>query len=76
MDYTKPTDEQIIDALKGRYGTMTYVLRNILTGFGRPLPPTAFIRRRLFALEKAGKVKRVQTSYAVQHCWALAYETE
>lgn len=68
---TKPTDDEILDVLKGRGGTMTYVIRNILSS-GRPNLQTAFIRYRLMTLEKAGKVKRMPTSYATQICWGLS----
>ncbi len=71
----KPTDEQIIAAI-GQYagtGVMTYVVCNILTSVWRKgRPDTSFVRRRLMAMEKAGKVKRMPTSYATQLCWGLA----
>jgi hypothetical protein len=70
-------------AIVRRYanGVMTYVVRNILAS--KPWVGdthsqvyqglrTDFIRRRLIALEKAGKVKRVRSGYAVMLCWAIA----
>jgi hypothetical protein len=74
----KPTDEQILALVRYRPHVMTYVIRNMLshTPWGdEPKHPafknldTAFVRRRLLALEKAGEVERVPSSYAVQLCW-------
>lgn len=63
----KPSDDQILAALHGgEY--MTYVLANRLRRNFWPLQ-TAFVLRRLKALEKAGKVERAPSSYAVQICW-------
>lgn len=80
----KPSDAEILSVVQNtQAGLMTYVVRNILA-----LPPrkewgathkqqyrkldTSFIRRRLIALEKAGKVRRVPSCYAVQICWKAA----
>lgn len=66
----QPTDEEILAAIDqwGGSGTMTYVIRNILSRkYG--MQSTAFIRRRLQAMEAEGLVERAPTSYAVQICW-------
>jgi len=70
----KPTDEQILAALRERDPCVTYVVANRISmrkdrGFD-----TAFVLRRLKVLEKAGKVERAPTSYAVQICWRVAKE--
>lgn len=70
MATTKPTDEQILAAMAGHGGSMTYVIGSRLrdrTGG----PDTAFILRRLKTMEKAGRVKRICSSYQVQLCWAV-----
>jgi Fe2+ or Zn2+ uptake regulation protein len=66
-----PTDEQILAALRECGHGMTYVVTNRLRRNFHPLK-TAFVLRRLKALETAGKVKRVPTDYAVQICWVAA----
>ena len=78
----KPTDQQILAVVETyAVGVMTYVVRNILASkpqHWRNEPPrpvyrklkTDFVRRRLIALEKAGKVRRVSSCYATQLCWA------
>lgn len=68
---SKPTDEEIIQALTAHGRCMTYVLTNILRRKYWPLN-TAYILRRLKKLEAAGKVMRVRSSYAVQICWEAA----
>lgn len=80
----KPTDEEILSVLSACGGrTMTYVLGNVLrstpgtftTGKHKRAYKglsTAFIRRRMMAMEKAGKVRRAPTSYAVMICWEIA----
>ena len=65
---SKPTDEEIIQALTAHGRCMTYVVTNILRRKYWPLD-TAYILRRLKKLEAAGKVRRVRSSYAVQNCW-------
>lgn len=67
-----PTDDEILSAVRkwGGSGAMTYVIHNILSRKYR-MVSTAFIRRRLIAMEKAGLVERVPTSYAVQIRWAI-----
>lgn len=66
----KPTDDQILAALRDGGRAMTYVVANRLSmkwktrGFDTP-----FVLRRLKAMEKDGKVKRVPSSYVVQICW-------
>ncbi|MDR6144981.1 hypothetical protein QE363_000774 [Sphingomonas sp. SORGH_AS870] len=82
MTIAKPTDAEIL-AIVRRYanGVMTYVVRNILASTPRgpeshaqPYPrlDTAFVRRRLMAMEKAGQVKRVRSGYATMICWSIA----
>lgn len=68
---SKPTDEEIIQALTAHGRCMTYVVTNILRRKYWPLD-TAYILRRLKRLEEAGKVRRVRSSYAVQICWDAA----
>lgn len=66
----KPTDDEIIAQL-ARYNTMmTYHLANWLRSNHKDLD-TAFVLRRLKVMEKAGKVKRVPSTYATQLCWAV-----
>lgn len=67
----KPTDSEILESMTGRGGMMTYVVKNLLAR-KHPDLQTAFIRRRLCALEKEGKVIRVDSPYEVQICWKLA----
>lgn len=80
----RPTDEQILGVVASYgVGVMTYVVRNILASKPcewrkeAPRPAyrnldTAFVRRRLIAMEKAGKVQRVGSNYATQLCWSLS----
>lgn len=70
MSLKKPTDEEIIDVIARRGRVMTYVICNVLRGKYAGLE-TPWVRRHLVALEKAGKVKRVPTDYAVQIRWGL-----
>lgn len=63
-----PTDEEIIAAASGRKAT--YVIRNILSERHKGIP-TAWVLRQLKRLEKAGKVMRVPSSYAVQITWSV-----
>lgn len=63
----EPTDEEILNAIKQRGSTMTYVLRNMFWGAYRKETP--WYLRRLKKLEREGKVERVPTSYAVMICW-------
>ncbi|MFN3677277.1 MAG: hypothetical protein ACK4TC_14995 [Sphingomonas pseudosanguinis] len=81
MSIAKPTDAEILAVVR-RYqsGIVTYVVRNILASKPReethaqPYPrlDTAFVRRRLIAMEKAGQVKRVPSGYATMIRWAIA----
>lgn len=67
----KPTDDQIVAAMYGRL--MTYVIANILRREkGFKLLDTAFVLRRLKAMEKNGRVKRMPSSYSRQLCWSEA----
>lgn len=66
----KPTDREILAALQSGGQCMTYVVANRISMAWKSRPfDTAFILRRLKALEKAKKVERVPSSYAVQICW-------
>lgn len=82
MSIAKPTDAEILAVVR-RYksGIVTYVVRNILASKPRgsethaqhsPRLDTAFVRRRLNAMEKAGQVKRVPSGYATMIRWAIA----
>lgn len=68
---TKPTDQDILDTIARGDRMMTYAIRNVL---GRKYAglKTDWVRRRLMALEKAGKVKRVPTAFVSQICWVIA----
>lgn len=67
---SKPTDEEIIEAV-GKWGSaMTYVVRNLLCQKHKGLK-TPFILRRLKKLELAGKIERVSSSYKTQLCWRV-----
>lgn len=64
-----PTDEQIIAEI-GAFGpdAMTYVIANRLRS-RRFNVRTDWVLRQLKRLEKAGRVHRVPSIYAVQLCW-------
>ena len=64
-----PTDAEILAAMAGWHRSMTYVIANRLRRKFGGLD-TAFVLRRLKVMERAGKVKRVPSVYAVQICWA------
>lgn len=68
----KPTDGEILSEVRkwGGSGAMTYVIHNVLSRKYKAAT-TAFIRRRLTAMEKAGAVERIPSCYAVQICWAI-----
>lgn len=67
----KPTDDQIVAAMYGRL--MTYVIANILRREKEfKALDTAFVLRRLKAMEKTGRVKRMPSSYSRQLCWSEA----
>ena len=72
----KPSDGDIHDVLVIRSGeTMpTYYIKNILRRRWPGLQ-TAWVLRRLKALEKAGKVRRVASNYAQMICWDVARST-
>ena len=67
----KPSDDQILSALRAHGRCMTYVVANVLRRNFYPLA-TAFVLRRLKAMEKAGKVERMRTDYVTQYCWRAA----
>lgn len=68
-----PTDSEIIAVVR-EYGNraMTYVVRNRLAQNRRRDQPieTSWVLRQLKRLEREGKVRRVESSYAVQICWS------
>ena len=69
----KPTDDEIVAAVKERGNGVTFMIRNTLV-LNRTLDPrieTPYVLRRLTKLEKAGRVKRVRSCYAVQICWGV-----
>lgn len=68
----KLTDDEIVAELSKRHNMMTYHLANCLTPTGKQYCKTAWLLRQLKRLEKAGKVIRVRSNYAVQICWAVA----
>lgn len=68
-------DAAILDALRyyGANGAATYVVRNVLRsrqGGGLDFS-TAYVRRRLMRLERAGKVERVPSNYPVMIVWRV-----
>lgn len=67
----KPSDDQILSVLRAYGQCMTYVVASILRRNFWPLE-TAFVLRRLKAMEKAGKVERMRTDYVTQYCWRAA----
>lgn len=69
MKKDKPTDDQIIAELSawGR-DAMTYVVANRLRS-KRYNVRTDWVLRQLKRLERAGRVERVPSVYAVQICW-------
>lgn len=69
MKYEISDDEMLAAISKWGERCMTYVARNVLSK-GRPNLETAQVLRQLKRLEKAGKVRRVPSSYATQLCWS------
>ena len=57
----KPSDDEIMDEIKDVPHAPTYYVKNCLRDEYKGLT-TAFVRRRLLALEAAGKVRRTGTS--------------
>jgi hypothetical protein len=67
-----PTDDDILAVISERGGrSMTYVIRNRLRSKGFRVE-TPWVLRQMKRLERAGRVQRVPTSYAVQICWRVA----
>ena len=67
-------DGHILTVLKTRPSTMTYVIANRLRYDHKKYNgtlKTSRVLRRLKALERAEKVRRVPSVYAVQLCWSL-----
>lgn len=69
-----PTDDQILSAMAARpSGIHTYVIRNILAGeHGFAGLKTAAVRRRLHALERAGKVASKSWGPGCSIEWSIA----
>jgi DNA-binding HxlR family transcriptional regulator len=72
---SKPTDSEILDVVLVRGPINTYVVRNWLGTQFKGIK-TDYVLRRLKKLEKAGRVRRHPTAYAVQICWAIAAPKE
>lgn len=70
----KPSDEEILASVRGHSHSMTYVIANRISMAKKQPVYTAFILRRMKAMEKAGLVKRVKSSYEVQICWSAVIE--
>lgn len=70
----KPADAEILAFLRGQSHSMTYVIANRISMAKKQPVYTAFVLRRMKAMEKAGLVKRVKSSYAVQICWDVVKE--
>lgn len=66
----KPTDTEIVGMLATRRGCIapTYYIKNMMRS-NFPGVTTAWMLRRLKALEKVGMVKRVPSTYAKMLCW-------
>ncbi|MCY1453705.1 hypothetical protein D9M71_707150 [compost metagenome] len=65
---SNPTDAEIL-AATSKSGKITAVIAASAFSYGRPID-TAYVRRRLMAMEKTGQVKRVRGVYARQITWA------
>lgn len=72
MSQILPTDDEIFAAIR-EWGnsSMTYVIKNRLRSRGFPVE-TPWVLRQMKRLERAGKVKRASSSYAVQICWRVS----
>lgn len=70
MAETYPTDDEIVESLRGHAWLATYVVKNVARR-KHPKVQTPWILRRLKALETVGRVRRVQTNYARDLCWAI-----
>lgn len=70
----KPSDEEILASVRGHSHSMTYVIASRISMTKKQPVYTAFILRRMKAMEKAGLVKRVPSSYLVQICWSAINE--
>ena len=69
-----PNDDHILSAMtKWGSRSMTYQIRNTLwlEGFN---VKTDWVRRQLMRLERADRVHRVWSPYAVQICWSVTPE--
>lgn len=73
-DLTKalPTDDDILAATREwATSSMTYVIKNRLRSKGFRVE-TPWVLRQMKRLERAGRVQRVSTNFAVQLCWRVA----
>lgn len=70
----KPTDAEILAYVRAHSRSVTAVIASRLMKPQKGPVYTAFILRRIKAMEKAGLVKRVKSSYAVQICWSAVME--
>lgn len=75
MANTVPTDDEIVEALKGYSEFPTYVVKNILRR-KHPTVKTDWVLRQLKRLEKAGRVLRVPGIYARELSWTLVKGAE
>ena len=73
MADTLPTDEEIMESLKGYPEFPTYVVKNILRR-KHPTVKTDWVLRQLKRLEKAGRVRRVPGIYARNLSWTFTKE--
>jgi hypothetical protein len=69
----KPTDTEILGLLDRMRGAImpTFYIKNCLRG-QYPGIQTAWVLRRMKALEKAGYVVRDSSQYTTMFCWRLA----
>jgi len=70
----RPTDAEILACVRAHSRSVTAVIASRLMKPEQGPVYTAFILRRMKAMEKAGLVKRVKSSYAVQICWSAVME--
>ena len=73
MADTLPTDDEIMESLKGYPEFPTYVVKNILLR-KHPTVKTAWVLRQLKRLEKTGRVLRVPGIYARDLSWTFKRE--
>lgn len=71
MTNTKPTDAEIINALRGFHSLPTYVVKNVVRR-QHPGLQTPWVLRRLKAMERVGLVRRVEVNNSHLN-WAAGY---